>query len=96
MDEGDILKEIKRNSTRENKVMQALKKEDGLTWEEDRVVYMDERIYVPNNKRIKEMILEENHNSADVEYLERLRMLELIKRNYWWLELKEDVKKYIQ
>ena len=96
MDEGDILKEIKRNSTRENKVMQALKKEDGLTWEEDGVVYMDERIYVLNNKRIKEMILEENHNSADVGYPEQLRILELIKRNYWWLELKEDVKKYVQ
>ena len=23
-------------------------------------------------------------------------MLELLKRNYWWPELKEDVKKYIQ
>ena len=23
-------------------------------------------------------------------------MLELVKRNYWWLGIKEDVKKYIQ
>ena len=23
-------------------------------------------------------------------------MIELIKRNYWWLEIKEDVKKYVQ
>ena len=31
MEEGDILKEIKRNTTREKEVVQALKKEDGLT-----------------------------------------------------------------
>ena len=32
----------------------------------------------------------------DVSYLGQQRMLELIKRNYWWSEIKEDVKKYIQ
>ena len=31
VEEGDILKEIKRNMTREKEVVQALKKEDGLT-----------------------------------------------------------------
>ncbi len=50
VEENNIFKEIKRNITREKEVVQALKKEDGLTWEEDRVVYIEERIYVPNNK----------------------------------------------
>ena len=31
VEEGNILKEIKRNTTREKEVIQALKKEDGLT-----------------------------------------------------------------
>jgi len=34
-----------------------LEKQDALTWEEDGVVYMEGRIYVPNNKRIREEIL---------------------------------------
>jgi len=50
--EGNILKEIRRNVTREKEVIQALKKEDGLTWEEDGVVYVEGRIYIPNNKKI--------------------------------------------
>ena len=83
MEEGNILREIKRNTTREREVVQALKKEDGLTWEEDRVVYMEEKIYVPNNKKIKKEILKENYNSTDVEHLGQHRMLELIKRTYW-------------
>jgi len=52
VEEGNILKEIRRNITREKEVIQALKKEDGLTWEEDRVVYVEERIYILNNKKI--------------------------------------------
>ena len=95
-DKCDIIKEIRRNNTREKEVIQALKKEDGLTQEEDGVVYIEGRIYVPNSKKIREEILEENHNSVDVGYPGQQRMLELIKRNYWWPEIKEDVKKYVQ
>jgi len=57
---------------------------------------MEERIYVPNNKKIKEEILKENHDSADMGHPGQHRMLELIKRTYWWPELKKDIKKYIQ
>jgi len=81
--EGDILKKIKRNMTREKEVVQALKKEDGLTWEEDRVVCMEEKVYVLNNRKIKEEILKENHDLADVRHPGQHKMLELIKRTYW-------------
>jgi len=94
-EECNVIKEIRKNSTREKEVVQALKKQDGLTWEEDRVVYMKGRIYVPNNKRIREEILKKNHDSVDMGHLGQHRMLELLKRTYWWLGLKEDVKKYI-
>jgi len=96
MEENDRLKEIKRNITREKEIIQALKKEDRLTWEEDGVVYMEGRIYVPNNKKIKEEILKENHDLADMGHPGQHRMLEVIKRTYWWPGLKNDVKKYVQ
>ena len=96
IDESDIIKKIRKNNTREKKVVQALKREDGLTWEEDKVVYMEGRIYVPNNKDLKEEILREHHDPADVGHPGQHRMQELIKRTYWWPGLKEDIKKYIQ
>jgi len=46
---------------------------------------MEEKIYVPNNWKIQEQILQDNHEPADIEYSEQQRILELIKRNYWWL-----------
>ena len=66
MEKLNILKEIRSNNTREKEVNQALEKKDRLTWEEDGIVYIKGRIYVPNNKKLKEKILKENHNSVDI------------------------------
>jgi len=92
----EILEEIKRNNTREQEVVQALGKDNRLSWEQDRIVYMKERIYILNNKKLKKKILQENHDLVDVEHLGQQRMMELLKHNYWWPGLKEDVKKYMQ
>jgi len=73
-----------------------LKKEDGLSWEQDGIAYIERRIYVLNNKRLKEKILWENYNAVDIEHLGQQRIMELLKQNYWWPGLKEDIKKYVQ
>ena len=96
VEETNIIKRIKKNGTRKKEVLQALQKKNGSAWEEDEIAYMEGRIYVPNNKNIKGEILRENHNPVDVEHPGQRRMQELIKRTYWWLGLKEDVKKYVQ
>ena len=83
VEENNILKEIRRNATREKEVVQALKKENGLTWEEDGVIYIEESVYVSNNKKIWEEILKENHDSIDVGHPGQHRILELLKRTYW-------------
>jgi len=95
-DDLEMMKEIRRNGTKKQKVIQALEKNDGLSWEEDVIVYMKGRIYIPNNKKLKEKILQENYDSVDVGHPGQQRMLELIKQNYWWPGLKEDIKKYVQ
>ena len=66
VEEMDIIKRIKKNKTREKETVQVLQKEDGLAWKEDEVAYMEGRIYVPNNKDIKNEILKEYHDPADV------------------------------
>ena len=83
MEESNILKEIKRNTIREKEVVQAMKKEDSLTWKEDGVVYIEGRIYIPNSKKIREDILKENHNSVNIGHPGQHRIGELIKRTYW-------------
>ena len=76
--ENKVLKEIQRNNTREKEVVQALEKQDRLTWKKDGVVYIEGRIYVLNNKKVKKEILKENHDSADVGHLEQHKMLDVM------------------
>ena len=95
-EEYDILREIQKSNMREKEVIQALEKQDRLTWKENGVIYMEGRIYVPNNKKIREKILKENHDLVDIGHPGQHRMLELLKRTYWWPRLKKDIKKYVQ
>ena len=76
IEESDILKEIRRNTTREREVIQALGKKDGLTWKEDEIVYIDGRIYILNNRKTREMILKENHDEANIRHPGQHRMME--------------------
>ena len=57
---------------------------------------MKGRIYIPNNKELKEEILKEHHDPVDIGHPGQHRMLELLKKTYWWPGLKENVKRYVQ
>ena len=54
---------------------------------------MENKIYASNNWKIQEQILQENHEPSDIK---QQIMHKLIKRNYWWLELQNNIKKYVQ
>ena len=57
VEETTILEEIQWNRTREQEVYKKLEKKDGQAWEENGLIYMDGRIYVPNSQKTKERIL---------------------------------------
>jgi len=57
---------------------------------------MEGRIYVLNNKELREEILKRHHDPVDIGHPGQHRMLELLKRTYWWPGLKKDVKRYVQ
>ena len=66
VEETTILEEIRRNRTKEQEVCKELEKEDGQLFKEDRIVYVDGRIYIPNNQKIRERILQKNHDPVDI------------------------------
>ena len=55
------------------------------------MVYIEGKIYVSNNKKISKEILKKNHDLVDVGHPGQQRMLELLKRNYWWPGLKKTL-----
>ena len=68
-------KEIQWNQTKKKEVVQELKKEDSQSWEDNKIVYVDRQIYIPNNRKIWEQVLQENHDLMNIRYLEQ--------QNYW-------------
>ena len=63
-------------------MIKKLEKGDGQSWKEDVIIYVDRRIYIPNNQKIREKILQENHELVDIRHPGQHQMMELIKRNY--------------
>ena len=90
-----LLEEIRRNQTRKQEVQEELEKDKVQAQKDNGIVYIEGKIYVPNNQKIQEQILQENYNSVDIEYSGQQRMLKLIKRNYWWPGIKGNIKKYV-
>ena len=41
LENSNLLEEIQRNNTRKQEVEQELKKENGLVWEQDGIIYME-------------------------------------------------------
>jgi len=78
---------------KEQKVRKKLEKKDRQAY---RIVYVDRRIYVPNSQKVRENILQENYELVDIGHPGQQQMIDLIKRNYWWPGIKNDVKKYVQ
>jgi len=66
---SDLLEEIQRNNTKEHEVEQELKKGDGLAWEQNGITYMDRQIYIPNNRKLREQILQKNYDPVDISHL---------------------------
>ena len=53
VEETTLLEEIRWNRMKEPKVIKKLEKEDGQSWEEKGIIYVDERIYMPNNQKLQ-------------------------------------------
>ena len=90
-----LLEEIWQNGISEHEVVKELDKQDGQAWEDNSIVCVNRRIYISNNKKIQEQILQENHELANVEYPEQQKNLELIKKHYLWPRIWNNIKKYV-
>jgi len=58
-------------------------------------VLKGEKMYVPNNEKLRVEIIWLHHDEPVVEYRERWKMTELVTWNYWWPRVMRDVEKYM-
>ena len=55
----------------------------------------EEKIYIPKDKKLRVKIIQLHHNMLIIGHRERWKMTEPVIRNYWWLAVTGDVKKYV-
>jgi hypothetical protein len=87
-----LLEDIRGCKRRESRVVQEMEKQPKKLWETDGVIYRSGRIYIPNSQEIRDRILQDHHYLPDVGHPGTHRMLELMKRTFWWPTIKTDVK----
>ena len=64
-----LLEELQKNNTREQEVQKELEKEDEQVQEDNKVVNIEAKIYIPNNWKIQEQILQDNYELANIRHL---------------------------
>ena len=55
-----------------------------------------QQVYVPNNERLKQLILHEHHDSKLACHIGVAKTFELISRSFWWPNIYEDVHSYVK
>ena len=62
--------------------------------EEDSVL-KERKIYVPKDKELKTKITQLHHDVSVAEHNGRWKITDLVMRNYWWLGVNKEVRKYV-
>lgn len=94
MDEDDtvieVLKALKENGT-------PLLKSAISNWKlEEGLVFYKNRCYIPADLNLRQEILQKYHNSVPAEHPGQFKTLELLRCDYWQLEMYTFVKQYIE
>ena len=66
-----------------------------LFCDEQGVIKMGKRVYVPNKEELRRKILEEAHCAAYTMHPGSTKMYQDLKDHYWWKGMKKDVAKYV-
>ncbi|SJL18992.1 uncharacterized protein ARMOST_22597 [Armillaria ostoyae] len=72
----------------------SLEHERGIT-EKDRILYYDNRVYVPRHSALQGEIIAQSHDHVTAGHPGVAKTKELVLHEYWWPKMKKDVEVYI-
>jgi len=56
----------------------------------------DGKVYVPKDEKLRVEVIWLHHDTLVRGYGRQWKMTELVTRNFWWLEVTKEVKKYVE
>ena len=63
--------------------------------EDDRVLRFRGKIYVPRNADLQRRVVSLCHDTKVAEHPRRWKTLELVSRDYWWLQISRYIGQYV-
>ena len=70
-------------------------KAKGFREDEHDTLWFEDRVYVPNDPEIKELILQEAHDSPYSIHPRNIKMYLDLKDVFWWTGMKKDIAEYV-
>ena len=64
--------------------------------EVDGIMYKEGKVYIPKNNRLRVEIIRLYHNIPMEGHRGQWKIVELVIRNFWWLETTKEIKRYIK
>jgi len=59
-------------------------------------MYKEGKVYIPKNNRLRVEIIRLYHNIPMEGHRGQWKIVELVIRNFWWLETTKEIKRYIK
>ena len=94
--QSNIRDKIQNDHRREALVTKLRKEKPTLFREEDKLLYYKDRVYIPLNKKLREQLLNDNHDAPIAGHPGVFKTYELLNCHYWWPSQLKDVKTYVK
>ena len=70
-------------------------KAKGFHEDEHDTLWIEDRVYVPNDPEIRKLILQEAHDSPYSIHLGKTKMYQDLMDSFWWTGMKKDIAEYV-
>ena len=90
--QSNIRDKIQKDHRREALVTKLHKEKPTLFREEDKLLYYKDRVYIPPNKKLREQLLNDDHDVPIAGHPGVFKTYKLSNHHYWWPSQLKDVK----
>jgi len=105
VDGVDLLEEVKKLKVKDDEVVKAVEEMKwtgvkmlrGKEWKEvNSVMYKEGKVYISKDDKLRAEIIRLHHDIPVGGHGEQWRTVELVTRNFWWLGVIKEVKRYVE
>jgi len=105
VDGVDLLEEVRKSKVKDDKVVKVVEemKRAGVKmlrdeeWREvEGIIYKERKVYMPKDEKLRAEIIRLHHDMPIGGHGGQWKTVELVTRNFWWLGVPKEVKRYVE